>query len=170
MRKKRLKKVLKHRVLPIILVFTGVILILSGLLSSFRYQQFSSTDGFTPVSVKQVIFSENSATIYLQNGCSQLSIIVSVSQGQSIQLALNQLEEPRPGTHDIISDILEMYNIEPTAAKITKLQGSTYFAKLLLSNWNKFLSLDIRPSDAIAIALRTQTPIYAADNLLESVC
>jgi hypothetical protein len=76
----------------------------------------------------------------------------------------------RPMTHDLIVDILEGFEIKPVMVKITKMESETYFAELTMKQGNRLLIVDIRPSDAIAISVRTNTPIYANEKLVMKTC
>jgi len=130
---------------------------------------FLSKEGFVEMKVDNVI-TELTPTVKLKGECSELDILISPEQAFAIEQGLSKVSIYRPGTHDILVDILKNFNIKPVLVKITKLQDSTYFAELALQNWNNFLILDIRPSDAIAIAIRTNTPIYVNENLITKTC
>lgn len=108
--------------------------------------------------------------ITLKGDCSELSFFISEGQALAIEEGLSNATRFRPMTHDILVDILEGFNIKPIMVKITRLEENTYFAELILQEWNRFLVLDIRPSDAIAIAVRTDTSIYVNEGLVSKVC
>jgi len=115
------------------------------------------------------IVGEN-AKISLKARCAIINIYTSLQQAQAIEEGLESETWYRPSTHDITVDIIEGFGIDPLMIKITNLQESTYYAELILQRWNSILILDIRPSDAIAIAVRTGIPIYVNENLVTRVC
>jgi len=115
------------------------------------------------------VISGLTPAVQLKGECSELSIFISPEQAMAIEQGLQGFNY-RPGTHDILVDILEGFDIDPLLVKITKLEDSTYFAELALQRWNYFLILDIRPSDAIATAVRTNIPIYVNENLVIKIC
>ena len=109
---------------------------------------------------------ENS--IYLISGCDAIMMSVSDEQAWSISLGLANVSGPRPITHDLIRDVFDLFAIEIIMAKVEKLENETYYAKLLLVQGNKILNLDSRPSDAIAISVRYNKPVFVKKELMES--
>lgn len=131
-------------------------------------QEFLSKEGYVEMEVEKVIIDLNPA-VQLKGDCSELSMFISPERAFAIEQGLQGIGY-RPGTHDILVDIIEGFSIKPVLVKINKIQDNTYFAELALQRWNHFLFLDIRPSDAIAIAVRTNTPIYANESLVVKTC
>ncbi|HDD71504.1 MAG TPA: bifunctional nuclease family protein, partial [Candidatus Aenigmarchaeota archaeon] len=76
-------------------------------------------------------------------------MVVDKSQAISIARGQNNIRYFRPLTHDLADDILKNYGIKILMVKITELKNNTYFARLILRQGNKVLSLDSRPSDAL---------------------
>jgi hypothetical protein len=109
----------------------------------------------------------DSSTIYLTSGCRRLSIITNELQTYSINTGIHGIRGSRPTTHDSIQDVFEIFGIEPLILKIEKMEHGTYFAKLAMRQGSRILDMDIRPSDAVAIAVRTGTPIYVNRTLME---
>jgi len=107
------------------------------------------------------------AVIYLTSDCYRLAMITNELQTYSIEMGLNNVRGFRPLTHDLIYDIIDIFGIEPLMVKIESLNDGTYFAKVLLKQGNKILNMDSKPSDAIAIAVRTNTSVYIKQTLLE---
>ena len=116
----------------------------------------------------KVSYSDNEAIVQLKSECSILNIYITAWQANAIESG-TQIGY-RPGTHDIITHIMEEFGINSIMVKITHLQDNTYFAQLYLKNWNHISILDIRPSDAIAIAVRTDIPIYVNESLVTKTC
>jgi bifunctional DNase/RNase len=112
------------------------------------------------------IFVEDSA-IHLMSGCTGLTMLVSDYQAASIANGVRDRIEFRPGTHDLMSDILDNYGIEVLGVKVESMREGAYFAKLILKKDNSFFSADSRPSDAIAVAVRAGAPVYVSNALME---
>jgi hypothetical protein len=138
--------------------------------SYFQYIKVTSTDGFTQVKVEKVFPIADSAVIQLRNGCSELSFYITLEQAVAIEQGLLNTTKFRPMTHDLFVDTLEGFKVHPLLVKITEGKENVYFAELALQKWNEFLIADSRPSDAIAIAVRTNTPMYVQNSLLKTVC
>jgi bifunctional DNase/RNase len=75
---------------------------------------------------------------------------------------------PRPLTHDLMKDMLDALDIGVERVVITELRGSTYYAELHLLRLGERTVVSSRPSDAVAIAVRTETPLFVSDELIES--
>lgn len=120
--------------------------------------------------VDRIMTVGDKAVVQLKGECAEMSIYVSPWQASAISEGTFNKTSFRPSTHDITVDILEGYGIMPIMVKVTKLEESTYFAELILQTWNHMLILDIRPSDAIATAVRTSTPIFVNESLVTKTC
>lgn len=104
-----------------------------------------------------------------ENGSSILPIIIGHFEASSIAIALEKLKIERPMTHDLIKNILETLGIKIQKIVITELKGSTYYATIYLQKDEKLFEIDARPSDSIAIAVRTGSPIYVNESLLQNI-
>ncbi|ABP65839.1 protein of unknown function DUF151 [Caldicellulosiruptor saccharolyticus DSM 8903] len=97
-----------------------------------------------------------------------LPIFIGPLEAQSIALALEKQQLPRPITHDLMVNIFQKFGISIQKVVITDIKDGTYYAELYLKDYNNVISvIDSRPSDAIALALRTNSPIYMAPKLIE---
>ncbi|WAM34002.1 bifunctional nuclease family protein [Caldicellulosiruptor morganii] len=97
-----------------------------------------------------------------------LPIFIGPLEAQSIALALEKQQLPRPVTHDLMINIFQKFGISIQKVVITDIKDGTYFAELYLKDYNNVISvIDSRPSDAIALALRTNSPIYMTPKLIE---
>jgi len=94
----------------------------------------------------------------------RLPILVGRDQAESIHVALSQISLPRPNTHDLMVSILGGLGRELERIAITELRNSTYYARIELRGERG--AIDARPSDAIALALRTGAPILVAEEVL----
>lgn len=122
-----------------------------------------STEGFVEVkSSIQDNFLSYSA------GCQALSFGVTQDQAFSIFRGVQNIIDVRPLTHDIIKDILENFGIEVLQVKIDEYNDGIYYSKLLLKQNDKVLDIDLRPSDATAIAVRYGLPIYIKKDILDA--
>ena len=98
-----------------------------------------------------------------------LPIIVGSSEAQAIALSLEGVNMPRPMTHDLLVNILEHLDCEITRVIIANIKNGTFFAEIEISHPQiGEMSVDSRPSDAIAVALRNMAPIYVNDDVMES--
>ncbi len=118
----------------------------------------------------KVISTMNRHIVILKGECTELNFFISPEQASAINEGSSQTTKFRPMTHDILVDILEGFEIKLVMVKITKLSDNTYFAELTLQEWNRLFIVDTRPSDAIAIAVRTNTPIYVNEELVTKTC
>lgn len=126
-----------------------------------------STQGFTKVDV-QASISGNLGVVTLTGSCYQLTATTEASQAESIINGLEKRTGFRPNTHDLMKDALDSLSIDVVMVKITELQNNTYFGRLILKKGNDIASLDSRPSDGIAVAVRVGAPVYIKDELLKA--
>jgi len=108
-------------------------------------------------------------TVHLANkedDLQRLPIWIGVFEGQAINSALEDRKFPRPMTHDLIANILREYDIKVASAVITEIKENTFYSKLILESNGKVKAVDSRPSDAIAIALRMNAPIFVEQSVL----
>jgi uncharacterized protein len=97
-----------------------------------------------------------------------LPIWIGPLEGQAIAIEREGVKPPRPMTHDLIRNLLAEFGATVESVEITDLRDQTYFARIQLkTREGRALGLDSRPSDAIALALRTNSPIYVAKKVLE---
>jgi bifunctional DNase/RNase len=93
-------------------------------------------------------------------------IWVGISEAQAISTQLEGQTVPRPMTHDLIVLMLEQVDAQLERVVISDMRGGTYYADLHLRNGERSAALDCRPSDAIALAVRADVPIFIDDDLL----
>jgi hypothetical protein len=104
------------------------------------------------------------------NGKRQLPIVVGSTEAQSIALALEGVEMPRPMTHDLIQNIFSYHKSLVDKVIISKLTKGTFFARVILQSEHLGeIIIDARPSDAIAISLRSMAPIYVRASIMNKV-
>jgi bifunctional DNase/RNase len=95
-----------------------------------------------------------------------LSIWIGLLEASAIVVEMEKIQLPRPMTHDLVASVLGSFEIEVSRVEITELKDNTYFALIHLVRDGKPFEIDARPSDAIAIALRTQSPIYVHETVI----
>ncbi|HVX22870.1 MAG TPA: bifunctional nuclease family protein [Acidimicrobiales bacterium] len=97
-----------------------------------------------------------------------LPIFIGTPEAAAIAYALQGVAMPRPMTHDLIKDVLGSLQVDVERVVITELQSSTYFAELHLRRGEDRSVVSSRPSDAVAIAVRTGSPLYVSDDLMDA--
>jgi uncharacterized protein len=102
------------------------------------------------------------------NGSSILPIWVGIYEANAIALEIEKVSTPRPMTHDLIKLLLLGMNTGIRKVVVNELKDDTFFAVIWLEKEGNLISIDSRPSDALAIALRLDCPIYVDDSVLKS--
>jgi bifunctional DNase/RNase len=95
-----------------------------------------------------------------------LPIWIGQPEAAAILMRLQKAELPRPMTHDLLAAALEQLSATVSAVMVTELRENTFFAVVVLDADGQEIHLDSRPSDAIALAVRTESPIYVSSELL----
>jgi uncharacterized protein len=102
-----------------------------------------------------------------ENGDRRIPIIIGGFEAQAIVIKLENLDPPRPLTHDLFKKFADEFNISVIEVMIYKLEEGVFFSKLVCNNGEKEYSIDSRTSDAVAIALRFGCPIYITEEILK---
>ncbi len=97
-----------------------------------------------------------------------LPIFIGPPEAAAIALALQGVELPRPMTHDLMSTILDALDARLLRVVVTELRESTFYAELQLRVGERDVTVSCRPSDGIALAARTHSPLYVADDLMDA--
>ncbi|HVR42528.1 MAG TPA: bifunctional nuclease family protein [Thermoanaerobaculia bacterium] len=124
-----------------------------------------------PMTIKGLMLDpvSNSPIVVLKDGEEKvfLPIWVGVFEANAIALQLENIDTPRPMTHDLLRNVIS--TVEGTVERIviSELRESTFYALILMTVGGKSLEIDARPSDAIALALRTASPIFVEQAVLE---
>lgn len=103
----------------------------------------------------------------LQGRRRQLSIFIGGPEATAIAFALEEVETPRPMTHDLMKDLLDAMGAQVERVVVTDLRESTFFAEIVLRLGTEVHTVSARPSDAVALAVRTGSPLYAEEGVLE---
>lgn len=102
------------------------------------------------------------------NGNTVLPIWVGVYEANAIALEIEKVSTPRPMTHDLIKNLLMGVNASVKKVVVSDLREETYFALIWMEQNGETISVDSRPSDALALALRLDCPIYVEDQVLKT--
>lgn len=97
-----------------------------------------------------------------------LPIWVGIFEANAIALQIERIDTPRPLTHDLIKNILLQLDANVDKIVVTDLQGNTFYAVIHLRMNGDHITIDSRPSDAIALALRTDAPIYVTEEVINN--
>jgi len=108
--------------------------------------------------------------VILKDGENKLNLPIWIGLLEATAMAteLEGIKMARPMTHDLLRSVLSEMGGSVEAVEITELKENTYYAQIYLNAAGRQLSIDSRPSDAIALALRTKSPIYVAKEVLEA--
>ena len=107
-----------------------------------------------------IVFKEKDGTRYLP-------VVIGVAEVNAIKMKLSGIKPPRPLTHDLVLQIVEQFGAKISKVVIDRLHQNTFFAKLYLKrNGDGEVVVDARPSDSVALALRAEVPIYAAEEVM----
>jgi bifunctional DNase/RNase len=96
-----------------------------------------------------------------------LPIWIGHPEAAAILMRLQEAATPRPMTHDLFTDILERLEARVVRIAVTELRENTFYALITVAVDGTEIEIDSRPSDAIALAVRAEAPIYAADAVIE---
>ncbi len=114
--------------------------------------------------------STNTPIVILKDleGNAVLPIWVGIYEANAIALEIEKVATPRPMTHDLIKQVLVGFNAVLEKVVVNELRDDTFYAVLWLDREGETIMLDARPSDALALALRLDCPIYVEDEVLKS--
>jgi bifunctional DNase/RNase len=96
-----------------------------------------------------------------------LPIWIGHPEAAAILMKLQSQSVPRPMTHDLLSDMLEQLGAQVVRITVTELRENTFYAQITVTQDGTEIEVDSRPSDAIALAIRAEAPIFAADRVIE---
>ena len=102
------------------------------------------------------------------DGDTVLPIWVGIYEANAIALEIEKVNTPRPMTHDLIKNLLTGLEARVQKVVVTELRDDTFFAVIWMERDGRIISVDSRPSDALAIALRLDCPIYVDEEVLKS--
>ena len=112
----------------------------------------------------------NSPIVILRDkeGQKVLPIWVGIFEANAIALQIENISTPRPMTHDLLRNVIQDLKASVQKVVVCDLQDNTFFALIYLALDGDTVAIDARPSDAIALALRTRAPIFVEDTVLDN--
>ena len=130
-----------------------------------------SANGFTRMSIYGInmdLFTSSPIVILkVEDDNRYLPIWVGQNEARSILMKLQNQEFPRPLTHDLAVNLVSELGGAMQRVTVTELRDSTFFATISLEIGGRIIEVDSRPSDAIALAIRSEAEIYASDDIIE---
>ena len=144
----------------------------AGIPFSVEFLPDLSTTGYVLVKPEATVVNDVIGVVSLTSDCYLLTANTEAGQAEAINDGLNNIIRERPMTHDLMKDMLTSLNVEVLMVKIVDIRNTTssnntFIGRLILKKDNQVLNLDSRPSDGIAIAVRTDAPIYIKEDLLK---
>jgi bifunctional DNase/RNase len=97
-----------------------------------------------------------------------LPIWVGIFEANAIALQIERVDTPRPMTHDLLKNVLHHFDAEVERIVVTELKDNTFYAVIHLQCGGHPMLIDSRPSDAIALALRTDAPIFVTETVIQN--
>jgi bifunctional DNase/RNase len=112
----------------------------------------------------------NSPIVVLKDaqGSAILPIWVGVYEANAIALEIEKIQTPRPMTHDLLKNLLLGLNVSVQKVVVSDLRDDTFYALIWIEREGQLMSIDSRPSDALALALRVDCPIFVDEQVLKS--
>jgi bifunctional DNase/RNase len=121
----------------------------------------------------RIIINENNEQqiIFLKEveGERTFPIVIGIFEATSIDRRVKSLPAPRPLTHDLLANAIELLGCELQDIYISELRDHTYYAKLRIRHDGEIVEVDSRPSDAIAVAVTVDVPIFVAEEIIDEV-
>lgn len=110
--------------------------------------------------------------IYLREhgGTREFPIVIGNTEACAIDRRLKGHKNQRPMTHDLLADVIEQLGGQLEKIVIHDLKNHTFYAKLLVRSGGKLVEVDSRPSDAIALGVASDTPIFVSEHVLNEAC
>lgn len=124
--------------------------------------------------LSRIIINETSEqqiiVIKEKNGQRSFPIVIGIVEIFAIDRRLKGLAPPRPLTHDLLGDVIKSLDSKIEKIVINDLRSHTFYAKIYIQTPEKTVMVDSRPSDAIALGVATNSPIFVADHVFDQAC
>lgn len=126
------------------------------------------------LSILGISFSQVQAGAYAlifaeENGIRRLPVVIGTPEAQSIAIVMEGIKPPRPLSHDLMYSIFQQLKIELKEINIHKFEDGAFFSELVLQQNEQTFTIDSRTSDAVALAIRTNSPIYTTEEIMKSM-
>ena len=102
------------------------------------------------------------------NGVRKLPIVIGGFEAQAIAVALENMQPTRPLTHDLMKNMMSAFDLKLTEVLIHRIHEGIFYAKLICSSNHETIEIDSRTSDALALAVRFDTPIFTYESILDT--
>ena len=154
------------------MVYSGFLIVLVAFIAHTHFVNVeAAVSGLRRVEVKDILVDQrNDQPVLLlqeKNGGKLLPIWIGPAEARAIFMELEEATPHRPMTHDLMRNLLRTLQAEVLRVVITEVKGGTYFAYIDMKKGVKRFSVDSRPSDAVALALRMKSPIYVKPVVME---
>jgi bifunctional DNase/RNase len=121
--------------------------------------------------LRRIVLCENqdahSISLMEVDGTRHFSMVVGLFEARSIDHRVRKIQTPRPLTHDLIGGVIDILGGEIQDVIIHELREGTYFARIRIRREGEMFEVDARPSDAIALAVTLDVPIYVEESVIE---
>ena len=126
------------------------------------------------LSILGISFSQVQAGAYAlifseENGPRRLPIVIGTPEAQSIAIVMEKINPPRPLSHDLMVSVFAALNVELLEVFIYKFDEGAFFAELTLQQGEDQYKIDSRTSDGVALAIRTNAPIYTTEEIMKNM-
>lgn len=105
-----------------------------------------------------------------REGERQFPIVIGVTEALAIDRRVKGIVTPRPLTHDLLASVISHLGGDLERIVVNDLRDHTFYAKLIIRRNGELIEVDARPSDAIALGVASETPIYVVESVLQQVC
>jgi len=126
------------------------------------------------VDLARIVIQDSSDQQYIflreHDGTREFPIVIGDTEACAIDRRLKGYKRARPMTHDLLADVIERLHGHLEKIVINDLKNHTFYAKLLVRSGGELVEVDSRPSDAIALGVASETPIFVSEHVLREVC
>ena len=123
------------------------------------------------VELSRIIINETSdqqiIVLKERHGKRSFPIVIGIVEAFAIDRRLKGIKPPRPMTHDLLDGVIKILGAKIERIVISDLSNHTFYAKIILNSTGQTVEIDSRPSDAIALCVASNTPIYVAEHVLD---
>jgi len=105
-----------------------------------------------------------------RDGSRQFPIVIGLTEAIAIDRRVKKIPTPRPLTHDLLANVISDLDGDLEKIVVHDLRDHTFYAKLVIRRDGKLVEVDSRPSDAIALGVASDTPLYVEESVLQQVC
>ncbi len=131
----------------------------------------SDSNAKVPLKVLGISYSPNQQSAYTlllaqEDGPIRIPVVIGAAEAQSIRIKMENITTPRPMTHDLFTSFMGAFGVKLKQAFIYKFESGIFSSELTFTDGERDITLDSRTSDAVALAVRANAPIYTTDAIL----